>query len=120
MGTWFEGLEDYPKGGVVRTFTKDGLVKIARTCGFSDISMYYPYPDYKFMTTLYSDERLPNQGELSANLRNFDRERLQLFDEKSVLQFLYDDTRRSAGSKICEIFQRQGGRIQNKNAAHLP
>lgn len=88
LGTWFEGLEDYPKGGVVRTFTKDGLVKIARTCGFSDISMYYPYPDYKFMTTLYSDERLPNQGELSANLRNFDRERLQLFDEKSVYDML--------------------------------
>lgn len=88
LGTWFEGLEDYPKGGVVRTFTKDGLVKIAKTCGFSDISMYYPYPDYKFMTTLYSDERLPRPGELSLNLRNFDRERLQLFDEKSVYDML--------------------------------
>lgn len=88
LGTWFEGLEDYPKGGVVRTFTKDGLVKIAKTCGFSDISMYYPYPDYKFMTTLYSDERLPRPGELSSNQRNFDRERLQLFDEKLVFDML--------------------------------
>lgn len=88
LGTWFEGLEDYPKGGVVRTFTKDGLLKIAKTCGFSDISMYYPYPDYKFMTTLYSDERLPRPGELSLNMRNFDRERLQLFDEKSVFDML--------------------------------
>lgn len=88
LGTWFSGLEDYPEGGVVRTFTKDGLVKIARECGFSDISMYYPYPDYKFMTTLYSDERLPRTGELSSNLRNFDRERLQLFDEKRVFDTL--------------------------------
>ncbi|MDE7016290.1 MAG: class I SAM-dependent methyltransferase [Lachnospiraceae bacterium] len=88
LGTWFSSLEDYPEGGAVRTFTKDGLVRIARECGFSDISMYYPYPDYKFMTTLYSDERLPRAGELSANLRNFDRERLQLFDEKQVFDTL--------------------------------
>ena len=88
LGTWFSGLEDYPEGGVVRTFTKDGLMKIAKECGFSDISMYYPYPDYKFMTTLYSDDRLPKAGELSSNLRNFDRERLQLFDEKMVFDTL--------------------------------
>lgn len=93
LGTWFSGLEDYPEGGVVRTFTKDGLIKIAKECGFSDISMYYPYPDYKFMTTLYSDERLPKAGELSSNLRNFDRERLQLFDEKLVFDTLIKENR---------------------------
>lgn len=88
LGTWFSSLEDYPEGGVVRTFTRDGLVKIAEKCGFSDISMYYPYPDYKFMTSIYSDSRLPRPGELSSNLRNFDRERLQLFDEKLVFDTL--------------------------------
>lgn len=88
LGTWFDSLEDYPKGSLARTFTKDGLVKIAKNCGFSDVSMYYPYPDYKFMTHLYSDERLPKSGELSANLRNFDRDRMQLFDEKLVFDTL--------------------------------
>lgn len=88
LGTWFSSLEDYPEGGVVRTFTGKGLMKAARRCGFSDISMYYPYPDYKFMTSLYSDSRLPRPGELSSNLRNFDRERLQLFDEKRVFDTL--------------------------------
>ena len=84
LGTYFGGIEDYPEGGVVRTFTRDGLLAIARRCGFSEMQMYYPYPDYKFMTTLYSDRRLPNRGELSNNMRNFDRDRLQLFDEKRV------------------------------------
>lgn len=84
LGTYFSGLEDYPDGGVVRTFTKDGLLQIAKRCGFTQAQMYYPYPDYKFMTTLYSDERLPKTGELSSNLRNFDRDRMQLFDEKKV------------------------------------
>ena len=68
---------------MVRTFTKDGLVAIAKRCGFSETQMYYPYPDYKFMTTLYSDRRLPKRGELSNNMRNFDRDRMQLFDEKA-------------------------------------
>lgn len=82
LGVYFAGIEDYPEGGVVRTFTRDGLLAIAKRCGFSESQMYYPYPDYKFMTTLYSDRRLPAIGELSDNNRNFDRDRLQLFDEK--------------------------------------
>lgn len=84
LGVYFAGIEDYPEGGVVRTFTRDGLLAIAKRCGFSKPQMYYPYPDYKFMTTLYSDRRLPAIGELSDNNRNFDRDRLQLFDEKRV------------------------------------
>lgn len=84
LGAYFAGIEDYPEGGVVRTFTKDGLLEIAKRCDFSETQMYYPYPDYKFMTTLYSDRRLPGRGELSNNNRNFDRDRLQLFDEKRV------------------------------------
>ncbi len=84
LGTYFGGIEDYPDGGVVRTFTRDGLLAIAKRCGFSQMQMYYPYPDYKFMTTLYSDRRLPKRGELSNNMRNFDRDRIQLFDEKRV------------------------------------
>ena len=84
LGKYFAGIEDYPEGGVVRTFTRDGLLAIAKCCGFSEAQMYYPYPDYKFMTTLYSDRRLPRRGELSDNNRNFDRDRLQLFDEKRV------------------------------------
>ncbi|MCH5258112.1 MAG: class I SAM-dependent methyltransferase [Lachnospiraceae bacterium] len=84
LGTYFSGLENYPDGGAVRTFTAEGLRDIAQRCGYKQAQMYYPYPDYKFMTSLYSDDRLPQIGELSANLRNFDRDRLQLFDEKKV------------------------------------
>ena len=33
---------------------------------------------------IFSDKRLPNQGELTDNMRNFDRDRLMLFNEKYV------------------------------------
>ena len=34
--------------------------------------------------TVYSDKHLPNKGELNNTRYNFDRERLQLFDETRV------------------------------------
>lgn len=88
LGTFFSGLEDYPGGGAVRTFIKDGLERILQACGETEYHFYYPYPDYKFMTTVYSDRRLPKVGELSNNLRNFDRDRILLFDEKKVFDML--------------------------------
>ena len=84
FGTYFSGIEDYPDGGGVRTFTRRGLEKMMKVNGVEDYSFYYPYPDYKFVTTVYSDDYLPQVGELSNNLRNFDRDRLQLFDEKNA------------------------------------
>lgn len=91
LGTWFSGIENYAAGGGVRTFSRQGLEKIFRACGVSEYSFYYPYPDYKFMTTLYSDGRLPGKGELSNNLRNYDRERMNLFDEKYAFDGLAED-----------------------------
>lgn len=43
------------------------------------------------MTTVYSDKRLPMVGELSNNHRNYDRERMHLFDEKNVFDGLIQD-----------------------------
>ena len=84
LGTFFSSLEDYPEGGGVRTFSRKGLEEIFTSCGVTEYSFYYPYPDYKFMTTLFSDRRLPQVGELTDNLRNFDRDRMLLFDEKNA------------------------------------
>jgi len=91
LATYFSSLENYPDGGVVRTFTDRGLIDIAKRCGFKKYRMYYPYPDYKFMTNLYSDNRLPNRGELKDNLRNMDRDRIQLFNEKDVFDTILEE-----------------------------
>lgn len=91
LGTYFSGIEGYPDGGYVRTFSEKGLKRIFEECGETNYHFYYPYPDYKFMTTLFSDERLPMVGELSNNMRNFDRERMHLFDEKNAFDALIED-----------------------------
>lgn len=91
LGTFFSSIENYPEGGVVRTFTDRGLIEIAKRCGFEKYKMYYPYPDYKFMNNLYSDSRLPLRGECKNNLRNMDRDRFQLFNEKDVFDTVLEE-----------------------------
>lgn len=91
LGRYFSGIENYSCGGGVRTFSRRGLEGILHRCGVKEYHFYYPYPDYKLMTTLYSDAYLPGKGELSNNLRNFDRDRMLLFDEKSAFDGLAED-----------------------------
>lgn len=91
LGTFFSGIENYAEVGGVRTFSRQGLEQIFHACGFGEYQFFYPYPDYKFMTTLYSDSRLPEKGELSNNLRNFDRDRMLLFDEKNAFDGVTED-----------------------------
>ena len=91
LGTYFSGIEDYAKGGGVRTFVRGRLEQMLVKSGLQEYSFYYPYPDYKFMTTLYSDMRLPKPGELYDNMRNFDRERMLLFDEKQAFDGIARD-----------------------------
>ncbi len=91
LGTYFSGIENYSSGDSVKTFGRKGLEKLFRRCGISQYHFYYPYPDYKFMTTLYSDDYLPGKGELANNIRNFDRDRMMLFDEKNAFDGVVEE-----------------------------
>ena len=89
-GKYFEGLENYPNTKGVRTFSRKELQGLIDRAGDFKTTFYYPYPDYKFPMTIYSDKRLPQKGELKDNSCNFDRPRLQLFNEARVYDSLVD------------------------------
>ncbi len=91
LGTYFTGIEGYSSDSVAKTFTRNGLINIFKKCGMNDYHFYYPYPDYKLMTLLHSDSYLPKFGELQDNVRNFDRDRLVLFNEKHAYEDLVKD-----------------------------
>ena len=90
LGIEFIGIEGYPGESKIRTFSKHELTEIVNNAGYANIEFYYPYPDYKLPTTIYSDWYLPKIGELIDNKRNFDSYRVFVFDEtrafRSVLQ----------------------------------
>lgn len=91
LSTYYSGLEGYQKEDGVCTFSKDELEKMGQACGFSDITFYYPYPDYKLPMAIYSDEYLPKPGELTNNFRNFDNDRMVSFNESKVYDEIIKD-----------------------------
>ena len=96
IGKPFIGINQYYDAEYgVRTFSKAELESMFGKLGFT-YEFYYPYPDYKLPSVIYSDERLPRPGELNDNIRNFDNMRYVMFDETKV----FDDLIKSGSFDI--------------------
>lgn len=91
LSEYFKGIEGYPTSKGIKTFSKKELENVLRESGFQNQTFYYPYPDYKFPTTIYSDRFLPKENDLNNNIRNFDMERMLLFDETKVFNSLIEN-----------------------------
>ena len=87
-GQYFDSLE-----GRGTSFTKKELETILAGSEFGEYEFYYPYPERWFPMSMYSDQWLPKKGELNQNLRNFEGERMVLFDEERVFDQLIADGR---------------------------
>ncbi|MCI9318615.1 MAG: class I SAM-dependent methyltransferase [Lachnospiraceae bacterium] len=62
-GIPFEGLNQYSiSSKKVRTFSKDALDGLIRDSGWSHTFFYYPMPDYKLPTVVYSQSQLPSDA----------------------------------------------------------
>jgi hypothetical protein len=57
-GIRYEGINNYPHNNGVRTFTKTTLSKLFSSAGLTAQQWYYPYPDYKLPSVIYSDRAL--------------------------------------------------------------
>ena len=90
LGEYFSGIMGYTEDDGVRTFSKKSLSKLLDEEGYS-YRYYYPYPDYKLPHTIYSDSFLPGKGDLNTNLRNFDADRIVLFDETRAFDSLVEE-----------------------------
>ncbi|MBR0163219.1 MAG: class I SAM-dependent methyltransferase [Lachnospiraceae bacterium] len=88
---YYTGIEGYAPEDPARTFSRATLERLIRNAGISEYHFYYPYPDYKFMTMLHSDQYLPREGEFSDHVYNFDNDRLILFNEKRAFDSLIRD-----------------------------
>ena len=67
-GVPFDGINQYLYTNQgIRTFSKGGLKKLIKDSGFNNTYFYYPMPDYKLPTVIYSQEYLP-QDENMQNM----------------------------------------------------
>ena len=52
--------------------------------------IYYPYPNVDVPCVFFSDERLPGKKECDDNFYNFDKARMEAFDERGVTDRIVD------------------------------
>lgn len=86
-GGLFAGIEGQVDrdDGVVLALSKNELEKILKNIDeVENYKFYYPYPDYKYPLMIFTDEFLPQIDTLNRNIRNIDKDRLVLFDEKDA------------------------------------
>lgn len=93
LGTYFGGIEGYGPDAKVKTFSKEALLDLLTEEGLGAAKFYYPYPDYKLPHTIYSDDHLPGIGDLNSNMRNYDSDRLVLFDETKAFDSMIAEGR---------------------------
>jgi len=91
-GEYFSGIQNYhfSKHGA-RTFSKPELEALILSAGYLKPSFYYPVPDYKLPTQIFSDDFLPKTGDVNSFAHNYDHDRLNLFDENVVFENLVKD-----------------------------
>jgi len=75
-----EGFKDYS----VKTIKRRELEKKLREAGFEGIEISYPYPDYKYATSIFTEERLPSGGELRDYFEGSEMQHICLFDETAA------------------------------------
>ena len=87
-GKPFDGITGYTGVERVRTFSRKGLEELLKEAGFRDLRFYYPLPDYKLPLEIYSERNIPKHYPISGNTPNYDRDRLDLFNEEKAMNEL--------------------------------
>lgn len=90
-GIPFDGIAGYEEGyttryssGGVRTFDREELGQMMRMAGFTYQRWYYPLPDYKFPTAVFSDEKLPAISDIDGIKFGYSQESELIADERKL------------------------------------
>lgn len=80
-GKMFDGIENYANTTGVKTFSYNEICKLLSRNGFDDMQFYFPFPDYKLPKEIFSEDYLPKTGQIRGLIKNYDQDRIVLFNE---------------------------------------
>ena len=108
LGRPFVGLEGYRKSDKVKTFSHSQLNRLLLDNCFASTYFYYPFPDYKLPTVIYSDDIIENADLDFPEQSNYDMPVLQNFNMNKVFESLKgaSERRMLANSFLVEAVKR--------------
>jgi SAM-dependent methyltransferase len=90
--TFFEGHNGYPSPKQIQTFGRKELADLFLRTGFTATDFYYPFPDYKNPSLVYSDSFYPGKGTTfplgMLPTPTLDRPRENFFSEQCVMRYI--------------------------------
>lgn len=81
-GKIFDGIEGYIDSNTVKTFSYNEIKALLSQHGFKKVEFYFPFPDYKLPKEIFSEKYLPKLGQLRGLVKNYDQDRIVLFNEE--------------------------------------
>ncbi len=88
---YYAGICQYENIHNVRTFSKGELEGIFRKCKIRHWKFYYPYPDYKFPSEIFTDENV-NAQNYGRAYRNYQTGNVEIFNESEMTMALKKET----------------------------
>ena len=91
-GIPFDSINQYGIGNKnAKTFSKQELSQLIKNSGFQNLFFYYPMPDYKLPTVIYSEKKLPD-NENMQNLQPYYLDNSTLVaNEKNIYKDLIEN-----------------------------
>lgn len=86
LGAPFVGIEGYPGEKKVCTFSRQELIALLERSGYLTPYFFYPYPDYKLPSVIFSDDML--SWDSIPPMYALDAPRIRLIDEQLALRSL--------------------------------
>lgn len=80
----YDGLTGYKNTTHVKTFGKEEIKNILSQVGLQYTKFYYPLPDYKLPTLIFSDDYLPNENSINGYIPYYYEGTEIEFDEKTA------------------------------------
>lgn len=71
--------------------TKGRLEALLRAGGFAQTEFYYPMPDYRLPTAVYSDRYLPGKGDITHMDMSFDKPRYACLNQEEIYDTLIEE-----------------------------
>ena len=92
-GKQYSGLNDYVDDydRKVRTFSKYEIEELFFKAHIEEYKFYYPMPDYKLPSAIYSDEYMPNIGELRTFKKDYSYAHVYNFNDAIVNDQICND-----------------------------